>query len=125
MQAACVDMWEPFKQSITEWLPDCRIIYDKFHIMKHANAAVDELRSTEFFRKGGAARELVKGKRWLLLTRWVHLTVRKKQQLNDLFALNRKVMKAYLLKESPDRLWSYRYEGAMLCYLNSWIDRRR
>jgi len=25
----------------------------------------------------------------------------------DLFALNRKVMKAYLLKESLERLWTY------------------
>ena len=44
----------------------------------------------------------------------MHLTTHKKRQLNALFALNRKVMKAYLLKESLDRLWSYRYEGAML-----------
>ena len=48
-----------------------------------------------------------------------------KQQLNALFALNRRVMKAYLLKESLDRLWSYRYEGAMARYLNSLIDQLR
>jgi hypothetical protein len=54
--------------------------------------AVDEIRRAEFFRKGGPARELVKGKRWLLLTRWLHLTAHKKQQLNELFALNRRVM---------------------------------
>jgi len=125
VRAACVDMWEPFRQSIAQWLPKCKIIYDKFHIMKHAGAAVDEVRRAEFFRKGGPARELVKGKRWLLLTRWVHLTTHKKRQLNTLFALNRKLMKAYLLKESLDRLWNYRYEGAMLRYLNSWIDQQR
>ncbi|MFP5210952.1 MAG: hypothetical protein ACLGRW_16860, partial [Acidobacteriota bacterium] len=34
-------------------------------------------------------------------------------------------MKAYLLKESLDRLWNYRYEGAMLRYLKSWIDQLR
>jgi transposase len=34
-------------------------------------------------------------------------------------------MKAYLLKESLDRLWNYRYEGAMLRYLQSWIDQLR
>jgi transposase len=110
---------------VTEWLPSCRIIYDKFHIMKHASAAVDEIRRAEFFRKGGPARELVKGKRWLLLTRWVHLTARRKQQLNELFALNRRIMKAYLLKESLDRLWSYHYEGSMMRYLKSWIDQLR
>ncbi|MGC9292426.1 MAG: transposase, partial [Acidobacteriaceae bacterium] len=64
VEAACVDMWDPFRQSIEQWLPKCRVIYDKFHIMKHAGAAVDEVRRAEFFRKGGAARELVKGKRW-------------------------------------------------------------
>jgi transposase len=123
--AACVDMWEPFRQSLEQWASSCRIIYDKFHIMQHAAAAVDEVRRAEFFRKGGAAREIVKGKRWLLLSRWVHLNTDKKRQLNELFALNRRVMKAYLLKESLDRLWNYTYEGAMLRYLKSWIDQLR
>src|SRR4249919_863463 len=70
-------------------------------------------------------RGVVKGKRWLLLTRWMNLDRQKRQQLNELFALNRRVMKAYLLKESLERLWTYRYEGAMLRYLQSWIDQLR
>ncbi len=45
--------------------------------------------------------------------------------MNKLFALNRRVLKAYLLKESLDRLWTYRYEGAMMQYLNNWMDQRR
>src|SRR5580693_8636485 len=120
IEAACVDMWEPFTTSIEEWAPNCAIVYDKFHIMQHANRAVDEVRRAEFFRKGGPMREVVKGKRWLLLTRWVNLTEAKQQQLNQLFSLNRKLMKAYLLKESLDRLWNYVYEGAMLRYFKSW-----
>ena len=55
----------------------------------------------------------------------MNLTGGKRQELNQLFALNRKVFKAYLLKESLDRLWSYRYEGAMLNYLQRWIDQLR
>jgi transposase len=46
-------MWEPFRLSLEEWLPQCRIVYDKFHIMQHANEAIDEVRRAEFFRKGG------------------------------------------------------------------------
>jgi hypothetical protein len=34
-------------------------------------------------------------------------------------------MKAYLLKESLERLWTYRYEGAMVRYLQSWLDQLR
>ena len=125
IEAACVDMWEPFRLSIEQWAPNCRVIYDKFHIMQHANHAVDEVRRAEFFRKGGRMRGLVKGKRWLLLTRWMNLTGGKRRDLNELFAMNRKLMKAYLLKESLDRLWTYHYEGAMLRYLQSWIDQLR
>ena len=98
IQAACVDMWEPYRLSIEQWAPNCQIIYDKFHIMQHANAAIDEVRRAEFFRKGGRMRGVVKGKRWLLLSRWVNLDTGKKRQLNQLFTLNRRVMKAYLLK---------------------------
>lgn len=125
IEAACVDMWEPFRLSIEQWAPNCRVIYDKFHVMQHANRAVDEVRRAEFFRKGGRMRGLVKGKRWLLLTRWMNLTGGKRRDLNALFAMNRKLMKAYLLKESLDRLWTYHYEGAMLRYLQSWIDQLR
>lgn len=125
IEAACVDMWEPYRLSIEQWASNCRIVYDKFHIMQHANAAIDEVRRAEFFRKGGRMRGVVRGKRWLLLSRWVNLTAGKRQELNQLFALNRKVFKAYLLKESLDRLWTYHYEGAMLNYLQRWIDQLR
>ena len=123
--AVCVDMWKPYQLSLEEWAPQARLVYDKFHVLQHANAAIDEVRRAEFFRQGGRRRELVKGKRWLLLSRWVNLKLGQKQQLNQLFSLNRRVMKAYLLKESLDRLWNYRYEGAMLRYLQSWINQLR
>src|SRR5580692_9354474 len=84
IEAACVDMHEPFRLSLEQWVPQCRLIYDKFHVMQHANEAVSEVRRAEFFRKGGSARELIKGKHWLLLTRWVNLTRGKKQMLQQL-----------------------------------------
>ena len=30
-----------------------------------------------------------------------------------------------MLKESLDRLWNYRYEGALLNYLQRWMDQLR
>jgi hypothetical protein len=56
---------------------------------------------TEFFRKGGRMRGLVKGKRWLLLTRRVNPTPGKRQELTQLFALNRKVFNAYRREWCP------------------------
>jgi transposase len=68
-------------------------MYDKFHIMQHANRAIDEVRRAEFFRKGKHLRELVKGKRWLLLSPWVNLSECKRQELNQLFASTGKCSK--------------------------------
>src|ERR1017187_43234 len=126
IEAACVDMWEPFRLSIEEWAPACRIVYDKFHIIQHANDAVDEVRRAEFFRKGRKMRDVIKGKKWLLLSRWKNLARNQRGVLNRVFQLNRRVFKAYLLKESLEKLWDYRYEGAMLNnYLQKWIDQLR
>jgi transposase len=72
----------------------------------------------------------VKGKRWLLLTRWVNLSEDKQLVLNRLFRLNRRVMKAYLLKESLDGLWRQTDEAAagvsaILCKRLAGIYQRR
>ena len=66
-------------------------------------------------------RDLIKGKKWLLLSRWKNLAPRQRGVLNRLFEMNRRVFKAYMLKESLERLWDYRYEGAMLKYLRQWM----
>lgn len=66
IRAACVDMHERFRLSLEQWVPPCRLIYDKFHVMKHSNeaaSAVSEVRRAEFFRKGGEAREFGRGYR--------------------------------------------------------------
>ena len=68
---------------------------------------------------------MVKGKWWLLLTSWVNLSKHKQQQLNRLFALNRRLMKAYLLKESLERLWQQPNEDRARAYLESWIKQLR
>src|SRR5579859_5534074 len=125
IEAACVDMWVPFRKSIEEWAPQCKIVYDKFHILQHANDAIDEVRRAEFFRQGKKKRDLIKGKKWLLMSRWKNLTSVQRGELNRLFQLNRRVFKAYMLKESLERLWDYRYEGAMVNYLGKWTDQLR
>jgi len=121
IEAACVDMWQPFRLSIEQWAPGCKIVYDKFHILQHANDAIDEVRRAEFFRQGKTKRGVIKGKKWLLMSRWRNLSAPQRGILNRLFQMNRRVFKAYLLKESLENLWNYRYAGAMTNYLEKWL----
>jgi transposase len=121
VRAVCVDMWEPFRLSLQEHLPQALIVYDKFHVLRHASEALDETRRAEFFRQGAEARGLIRGKRWLLLRRWAHLDGEERETLRGLFALNRRLAKAYLLKEQLAQLWHYTYEGAAVRFLTNWL----
>ena len=121
VRAVCVDMWEPFRLSLQAHLPHARLVYDKFHVLRHASEAVDETRRAEFFRQGAEARGLIRGKRWLLLRRWANLDGEERQTLRDLFGLNRRLAKAYLLKEQLVHLWTYTYEGAARRFLTNWL----
>jgi transposase len=121
VRAVCVDMWEPYRLSLQAHLPHAKIVYDKFHVLRHASEALDETRRAEFFRQGAEARGLIRGKRWLLLRRWANLEGQERQTLRDLFARNRRLAKAYLLKEQLAQLWSYTYEGAAYRFLINWL----
>src|SRR2546427_13200740 len=78
-----------------------------------------------FFRQGSKKRGLIKGKKGLGLSRWKNLTQDHRGELNGLFQINRRVFKAYLLKESLEGLWNYPYVGAMINYLQRWMDQLR
>ena len=60
-----------------------------------------------------------------MLTRGKNLEPNQRGILNRLFQLNKRVFKAYLLKESLEGLWNYWYEGAMVNYLKRWMDQLR
>ena len=122
VKTVCVDMWKPFLQSVQEHLPGATVIYDKFHVMGYVNAAVDETRRAEFFRLGGARREALKGKRWLFLTRYKNLSRSRQTELKSALSLNRRLFKAYYLKESIERLWTYRNERAAVTFFYEWKD---
>jgi hypothetical protein len=49
-------------------------VQDHLHVLQHANDAIDKVRRAEFFRQGPKKRGLIKGKKWLLLSRWKNLT---------------------------------------------------
>jgi len=69
IEAACVDMWMPFRQSIEEWVPQCRIVYDKFHILQHANDAIDEVRGLGEPERHGRHQALAAGEHAAVLRR--------------------------------------------------------
>ncbi len=103
-------MWQPFRNSTLKKgnAPQATILYDKFHILMHLGEAMDKVRKREYGRVSGADRRFIKGQRYTLLSHWGNLTADGRAALKLLFKANRRLNKAYLLKESFPQLWDYR-----------------
>lgn len=125
VEAVCTDMHRPYLNAVGDTLARAEIVFDKFHVLQHASAALDEMRRQEFFRAGPTMRTHGRGKRWLLLRRWKTLRGSKRAELQTLFAANRRLFKAYVLREQLDRLWTYKTRPGVLNFLNGWIDALR
>ena len=62
IESVSIDMSPAFIKGCTEELPNARITFDKFHVVWHANAAVDKMRRIE-----QRSDKSLKGLRWSLL----------------------------------------------------------
>jgi len=77
LQVVCMDMWAPYAKLVREHAVNAQILFDRFHIVKHLNEAVDGVRR-ELWRQLTSKRKVsVKGTRWLLLrTRGISPTIK-------------------------------------------------
>lgn len=49
VSAVAMDLWAPYEQATREWVPQAgsKIVHDPFHLMRHMNQAVDEVRKQD------------------------------------------------------------------------------
>jgi transposase len=121
VEAVCIDMHRPYLNAVAEVLPKAAVVFDKFHVLQHASKAIDEVRRQEFFRAGPVMRQLGRGKRWLLLHRWRNVRGSKRRELQELFDANRRLYKAYVLREQLDWLWTYKTRRGLAYFLEGWL----
>jgi Transposase len=66
-----------------------------------------------------------RGKQWPLLRRWKTIDGTKRQELARLFAVNRRLFKASVLREQLDRLWTYTTRAGVARRLFGWLEALR
>ncbi len=107
IQLAVMDMWKPFRNSLHKNAPKAEIVYDKFHVLGHLSAALDSVRRMEYSRVTEKDRRFIKGQRYTLLSKEANLTLEGRRSLHLLLKANKRLNKAYILKESFGQLWEY------------------
>lgn len=120
IELAVMDMWKAFRNSTNEHAPKARIIFDKFHILNHLSKALDQMRRQEYKRVNDKERKYIKGQRYTLLSHKANLDKDGRRSLKLLLKANKRLHKAYILKESFGQLWDYSYPASARKFFENW-----
>jgi len=122
IRMAVMDMWKPFRAATKKAAPQAAIVFDKFHVLRHLNDALDEVRRCEYARLAGKERGYIKGQRYTLLSHRENLTRSGRRNLRKVLKANSRLNAAYLLRESFGQLWDYEREGWARRFFYNWRE---
>lgn len=121
VQWASCDMSQTYIQAIKDHCPNATLVIDRFHLVKALNEAVDEVRKEEWRLLGADERKAIKGLRWMLGMHARNRTKGDTRFLNALRNSNRRIHRAWVLKDEFDHFWTFRYPGAAEKFLKRWM----
>jgi len=118
---AVMDMCRAFQNSFrAHCRKDIKIIFDKFHVVRHLNDALNTVRKAELGRALGRFKKTLSGKKFVLMARRVRVRGRAREALDAVLAASPRLAKAHVLKESFVHLWDYTYKGCALRFWEDW-----
>jgi len=121
------DLSAAFIASVMENAPDAVHVYDKFHVAKLVNEAVDAVRRNVYAQEADLEkRKIIKGSRWLLLTKDKDIfDDEKKKRLDNILETNTPIFHAYYLREDLDQIWMQDSKEEAERQLAYWCERAR
>jgi transposase len=121
IQLVSLDMSAAFIAKLRERLPHATLVFDPFHVVKLANAAVDEVRRSQVRNLTGQPEaRAIKKTRWILLKASTNLCPQEHQRLSSIAKVNQPLYRAYLLKEALRDLYHTSASEAGAC-LDAWL----
>jgi transposase len=100
LEAVTIDMSGAYIKAVTEASPQATMIFDRFHVQRLAQEAVDAVRRAEVRESRGTEEaKVLKRTRFILLKNPWNLTNLEGQKLAELQRTNKPLYRAYMLKE--------------------------
>ena len=121
LRYVCSDMWKSYLTAIAQYAPKAINVLDRFHIVANLNRALDLVRRQDMERLRATGKEAILTKtKWILLKRPRKLTGKQRTRIGDLLKMNLKSVRAYLLKESFQHLWTFVLPVRAGQFLDQW-----
>src|SRR5205807_6021428 len=122
LRVVCMDMWAPYAKLVRDHAVNAQILFDRFHIVKHLNEAVDAARRQLWRPLTTKQRASFKGTRWLLLKNPWNLNNHQQERLSTLVRWNSPLVRAWYLKEAFQLFWTYKQPWCAEQHLKKWIQ---
>jgi len=122
LRVVCMDMWAAYAKLVRDHAVNAQILFDRFHIVKHLNEAVDAARRELWRQLTSKQRVTFKGTRWLLLKNPWNLNNGQKERLSTLVRWNSPLVRAWYLKESFQLFWGYQQPSRAKQHLLKWMN---
>ena len=116
-----IDMWDAYISSIKKNGPDAVIIFDKFHVIKKVNEALDKIRRKMFAQADKDTKLAMKRKRYLILKRQKNLNGEQLETLKEMMRINEPLNHAYLLKEQISDIFDEDDEEIAIKRIGTWM----
>ncbi len=113
---ASIDLSPSFISGLKKYFPKAEIHFDRFHVKKLLNEAMDDVRKLE--RK---EHKELKGYKYIFLKNNENLTDKRRASLNELITLFPTLGEAYRLKELFDDVWDMETKEEASSFLDMWI----
>ena len=122
IQAVAMDMWDPFITATKKHVPDAdkKIVFDRFHVMKHVLNAVDKVRKIEHRQLSEQGQSPLKGTKYLWLWSQENVPVWRQEEFAALRAKDLKVCRGWAIKENLRHMWDCLDEAQMRSYFKRW-----
>lgn len=122
VKSVAMDMWDPYIAATKAYVPeaDKKIVFDRFHIMRHVLDAVDKVRKSEHKQLSEAGEQTLKGTKYLWLWSQENIPDWRQDEFEALKAKDLRVCRAWAIKENLRHLWNYRYQANMRKYFKRW-----
>lgn len=122
LEAVTIDMSGAYIKAVTECSPQAQIVFDRFHVQRLVQDAVDEVRRDEArAATSEQGRKQLKGTRWSLLKSFWNLSRFDSNRLSSLQRANKRLYRAYLLKEAMVGVLDCRAEWLARQKLDEWV----
>ena len=125
LRVVCMDMGAPYAKLVRDHAVNAQILFDRFHIVKHLNEAVDAARRELWRQLTTQERASFKGTRWLLLKNPWNLNNNQNERLSTLVRWNSPLVRAWSLKESFQLFWEYKPSWRADLHVLKWMNAAR